>query len=335
MISESSHVENGIAPAGARNHLAYDGLVMLLRRTALAALIGNVLIVLTGGGVRLSGSGLGCPTWPRCTEDAYTPFGAMDVHKAIEFGNRMLGWVLGVIAVAVLVAAWRQRPVRRDLRRLALGGLFGILLQGGIGGVTVRTGLNPWIVGAHFLISMGLIALSYALWRRTDAGPAEAVHPRLRVLGWTVVTASALALTIGVLVTGSGPHSGDETAGRTGFDPELISQLHADAVFLLLGVTIAGWLVLRAVGAAAPSRATLTLLAVILGQGTIGFVQYFTGLPEVLVAAHMAGACLLWIAALAVLWSTGFGARTGDPTAAGSAPSGQAGHDAVDLVTVR
>jgi heme a synthase len=284
----------------------------VLRISAMTSLVANIIIVITGGAVRLTGSGLGCPTWPRCTDESYTSTAAMGINGAIEFGNRLLSIALGFIALATVIAAYRQTVKRADARALSLAILAGVGLQGVIGGITVRTGLNPWIVGVHFIISTGLITLCYALWRGTDADvaagpaarpPATAADRGLGLLGWAVTGASFAVITIGVLVTGSGPHSGDETAGRNGFDPILISQLHVDAVFLVLGLTVAGWLTLRAFGRLAAARAALILLAVLLGQGLIGFVQYFTHLPIILVGAHMAGACLVWVATLGLHWA--------------------------------
>ena len=278
-----------------------------LRPLALAALIANIALIVTGAAVRLTGSGLGCPTWPRCTDESYTTTAAMGVHGVIEFGNRLLTWVLGLIAVACLIAALRERPRRRPTSWLSVGVLAGIPAQGVIGGITVLTDLNPWVVGLHFLASMALVALSYALWRRTAEGdgPVVPLVPApLRHLGWLLTAVSAAVIAIGVVVTGSGPHAGDEDAKRTGLDPAAVSQAHADLVFLLIGLTVAMWFALRAVRAPRTAvRAALALLIIELSQGLIGFVQYFTRLPVVLVGVHMLGAALVWTGTLAVLWS--------------------------------
>lgn len=279
----------------------------LLRPLAFASLALNVVLVVTGAAVRLTDSGLGCPTWPRCTDASYTTTAAMGVHGAIEFGNRLLGVALGLIAVAVFLAALLAQPRRRSLIVLSLAAGLGIPAQGVVGGITVLTDLNPWVVGLHFVISTALIALTYALWRRTDEGdgpPSPLVPAPLRSLAYATAAAAAVVIALGVVVTGSGPHAGDANAKRNGLDPEMISQAHADAVFLLIGLTVALWFALRAVNAPqAAVRATLTLLVIELAQGLIGFVQYFTHLPVLLVAAHMLGASLVWVGALAVLWS--------------------------------
>jgi len=271
----------------------------LVRGLTLANLAANVGIVITGGLVRLTGSGLGCPTWPKCTDDSYTPVGAVDVHKVIEFGNRMVSIIVGVVAIATVVALWRHPQ-----RLLARWVLAGVLLQGVVGGITVRMDLSPYFVGPHFLLSMTLIALAYQLWRRTNPSSAP-TEPRLRPLGWAVTIAGAAVVVVGVVVTGSGPHSGDEKAVRTGLDPEMISQLHVDVVFLLLGLTVATFLAAHALRAWGVRRSATVLCGVLLAQGAIGFVQYFTHLPWVLVGFHVAGACAVWVATLGLLRSTG------------------------------
>ncbi|MEU8048044.1 COX15/CtaA family protein [Micromonospora echinofusca] len=295
----------------------------LLRRLALASIIANVGIVVTGGAVRLTASGLGCPTWPRCTDDSYVTTSEMGVHGVIEFGNRLLTFAVGVIALAVLVAVLLHRPRRRELIPLAVAVLFGIPAQAVVGGITVLTNLNPWVVGLHFLASMLVIAAAYALWRRIKdpAGPAVAVVPApLRTLTGLTTVVSAAVLVIGTWVTGSGPHAGDQGAARNGLDPETISQVHADSVFLLIGLSVALVFAFRAVGAQRAARAALVLVAVELGQGLIGFVQYFTNLPALLVGAHMLGSCLVLLVTLSVQWST----RERRPLAPSPAP------DAVD-----
>ena len=279
----------------------------LLRPLALANLIANVALVVTGAAVRLTGSGLGCPTWPRCTDQSYTTTSAMGVHGVIEFSNRILGVVLGLITLACLLAALLERPRRRSLVLLSMLALGSVPAQAVLGGLTVLSKLNPWVVGLHFLLSVGLIAAAWALWRRCDEGdqpPQPLVPAAIRALARLTGAAALAVIVAGVLVTGSGPHAGDEHAKRNGLDPQIVAQFHADLVFLLIGGSVALWLALRAV--AAPQRAiraALALVAIELAQGLIGFVQYFTHLPVVLVGAHMLGATLVWIGALAVLWS--------------------------------
>jgi heme a synthase len=294
----------------------------LLRPLALASLIANIGLIVTGGAVRLTGSGLGCPTWPKCTDASYTTTEAMGVHGVIEFGNRLLNFVLIAVALGCVVEAIRRRPRRWPLIVLSVGVLAYIPVQAMLGGITVLTKLNPWVVGLHFLASIGLITVAYALWRRTaegDRAPRLLVPAPLRQLGALTAIAGAAVIAVGVVVTGSGPHAGDEHAKRTGLDPAAVSQLHADLVFLLIGLSVALVLALRAVHAPAPTvRAAAVLIGIELGQGAIGFVQYFTHLPIVLVGFHLLGAALVWVGILNVLWSM----RTRD--AADSATPGPA-----------
>ena len=260
-----------------------------LRPLAWATLVANVVLVVTGGAVRLTGSGLGCPTWPRCTDTSFTPHGELDVHSAIEFGNRTLTFVLTAIAVATLVAAWGTG--RRDLRRLALVLALGIPAQAVIGGVTVLTDLNPWVVSFHLLCSLAIIGLAVLFLHRLSAPFEGAAHGPLVTLAWLTFASAWVVLYLGTVVTGSGPHAGDEDSARNGLDPLQVSQLHADMVFLFLGLTLGLFFAVRAAGQ--PARALHWLLVVIVLQGAIGFVQYFSDLPIVLVAFHMLGAALV------------------------------------------
>jgi heme a synthase len=279
----------------------------LLRGTALASVIINVGIVITGGAVRLTGSGLGCPTWPQCTGDSYVPTAAMGINGAIEFGNRTLTFVVSLIAVAGLVLAYLDRPRRRRLVRLSALVLLGVLAQALIGGLTVRSHLNPDVVGGHFLISIGLIAAAFAFWRATGESDQPA-HPAVPVplggLAWVLTGASLAVITVGTLVTGSGPHAGDAGAARNNLNPQTFAQIHADLVFLLIGLAIATWFAVRSVAARAATVRVSWLIGIIAAQGLIGFVQYFTNLPAILVGAHMAGACAVWLATLSVLYAT-------------------------------
>jgi cytochrome c oxidase assembly protein subunit 15 len=273
-------------------------------RIALANVVANGLIVVTGGAVRLTGSGLGCPTWPECTDGSIVPTAELAGHGLIEFGNRMLTFALVVVAVATLVAVIRS--VRRDLRPLAWASFLGIPAQAALGGITVLTGLNPWTVAAHFLLSMVLVAIATVLWLRSrEPGVGELVVRRpFALLATGIAVTVAAVLVAGTVVTGSGPHSGDPGAGRTGLDPELMSQLHADVVFLLIGLTVALLVALAATDSPGRvRRAARDLLIVELLQGVIGYVQYFTHLPALLVLLHMAGAVLITVYTARLLWS--------------------------------
>ena len=271
------------------------------RRLALASLVVLTAIVLTGAVVRLTDSGLGCD-WPRCTTTSVLPQGELPegpVKAAIEFGNRLLSVVVGLVVLATAVGAWRRRRSHPRELRLTAALFAGVLAQGILGGITVRTGLHPLTVAAHFLLSMVLLVAAVALVERTRPSGDMSVHRLLRRLAQVLLGVLAVTLVLGTLVTGSGPHSGDPDAERLPFDPAQISQLHADSVMLFLGLLIALVVALRATDAgAAAQRRSGELLAVALGQGLVGYVQYFTDLPIVLVAAHVLGACLVWIFAL-------------------------------------
>jgi cytochrome c oxidase assembly protein subunit 15 len=273
-------------------------------RVALANAVANGLIVVTGGAVRLTGSGLGCPTWPECTDGSVVPTQELAGHGLIEFGNRLLTFALTAVAVATVVAVFRSP--RRDLRPLAVLTLLGIPAQALLGGMTVLTGLNPWTVAAHFLVSSVLVALSTVLWLRSrEPGVGQLVVRRPfahLVTGIAVVTGAVLV--VGTVVTGSGPHSGDPEAGRTGLDPALVSQLHADLVFLLVGLTVALLVALHATDSPGRVRRAARDLLVVLGlQGVVGYVQYFTHLPALLVLLHMAGAVLITAFTARLVWS--------------------------------
>jgi heme a synthase len=259
-----------------------------LRSWAVASLIMNIVIVVTGGLVRLTGSGLGCPTWPGCTEDSYVSHPELGIHGAIEFGNRMLTLVLVTAAALTFISAMLYREdgrPRTDLRWLAGGLALGIPLQGVIGGITVLTQLNPYVVGLHLLLSMVLIALAVWLVRKTWHLAPIGVS-RLSVIATRVTFVLMwLAIWLGTLVTGSGPHAGDENAPRNGLDVMLLIRFHTSVVYAAVAASILCFALLR-------SRAVLLLLLVELVQVGIGVAQYQLGMPIWLVALHLLGASL-------------------------------------------
>lgn len=278
-----------------------------LKRWANWALVANLVtqiaIVVTGGLVRLTGSGLGCPTWPQCVPGSYTPVVQQPegIHSYIEFGNRTLTGVIGLVALAALVAVALDVRRRRRPRRLvvlAAVPLVGVFVQAVLGGITVLTHLSPATVAAHFLVSALIVAASTVLLSRVQAsdGPTRlAVRAEVKWLVWALAGLTAVVLVLGTVVTGSGPHSGDADApARFGLDPRSISWLHADAVLVWFGVLLAILVALRL--SEAPLRRALIVLGVGLAQGLIGYVQYFTGLPVIAVALHLLGACLLVVA---------------------------------------
>jgi cytochrome c oxidase assembly protein subunit 15 len=255
-------------------------------------------LILTGGAVRLTGSGLGCPTWPECTPGSYTPVpnqaeGAL--HAWIEFGNRLL--TFGLVAVSLIVLAHVLITKRRDLRLLAVGQLLGILGQGILGGITVLTDLHPLPVAGHLLLSIILVAAAVSLYDRREV-PVERIKQSdklISMLSRSHIALSFIVIVLGTLVTGSGPHAGDEQARRFGFDIRTVAILHADAVIALFGLTLAVAVAVRTNKVILRKIYIFTWIA--LAQGAIGYIQYFTGIPEVLVAAHLLGATLVWIAA--------------------------------------
>ena len=254
-------------------------------------------LVVTGGAVRLTGSGLGCPTWPECTPGSYTPVphpAEEALHVWIEFANRLLTFVLVIAAVVVLAAVLRTG--RKDLRGLALGQFLGIFGQGVLGGITVLTDLHPLPVAGHLILSIILIAGATSL-RAQRFAPRVAETPAslTKKIASVHVITSFVVIVLGTLVTGSGPHAGDEKAQRFGFDIQTVAWIHADVVIFLLGTTFAFFV---ATGTSVATKRRLKIFTVIaLAQGAIGYIQYFTGIPEVLVAAHLLGATLVWIAA--------------------------------------
>ncbi len=272
---------------------------MKLRRFLYGALLTlQTALVVTGGAVRLTGSGLGCPTWPECTPGSYTPVAHQaegQLHAWIEFGNRLLTFALVAASLAVLAHVLATK--RKDLRLLAVGQLLGILGQGVLGGITVLTDLHPLPVAGHLLLSIILIAGAASLYSRRElrAVKRENLEPLTKRFSLAHIALSFIVIILGTLVTGSGPHAGDEKARRFGFDIRTVAWLHADVVIALFGLTAAFYILVRSDKELSRKIAVFTGIA--LAQGAIGYIQYFTGIPEILVAAHLLGATLVWIAA--------------------------------------
>ena len=278
------------------------------RRIFALNIVAQCAIVVTGALVRLTASGLGCPTWPDCSDGSLIPVArqAEGFHKYIEFGNRMLTFALALIILAALIAAIRHRPRRKVLIGLAFLLFAGVAAQAVIGGITVLTGLNPLSVAAHFLVSAGLIAVSVALYERGNEsfdGPKTIiVRKELLIVARVLVALGFVIVVLGTVVTGSGPHSGDSNVvNRLPLDPRVVSWIHADVVLLFVGLVFALALGLRLTQASAVAqRRVWVLIAIVLLQGFVGYTQYFTGLPELLVAVHVAGACAVWWATLRI-----------------------------------
>lgn len=295
---------------GQRLARSWLGRPLALRRLALASIVANVVIVVGGGTVRLTASGLGCPTWPSCTNGSLTPTKAYAVHGIIEFTNRQLTFVLGLVALVTLIAALVQRR-----ERALAGWALGIIpIQAVVGGISVKTDLNPWVVSLHFLVSIGIIAVTVVLYRRLDPSPVapaaailsgRAALP-LRWLARALVLVSAAVLIAGTVVTGAGPHAGDKNSSgkvhRNGLNVASMAQLHADLVMILIGLTVGLLALVYVIDAGRTARRSVWLLvAVEVAQAGIGYAQYFTGVPAALVGLHMLGACLTWIAVIVVL----------------------------------
>ncbi|MGO1193651.1 MAG: COX15/CtaA family protein [Nesterenkonia sp.] len=279
---------------------------------AWATLISNIGIIVTGGAVRLTASGLGCPEWPRCTADSWVSTPEMGINGAIEFGNRLLTYVLIAISVAMFLAVVRLWHTHRPLVIYSLAIGFGIPLQGVIGGITVWTNLNPWVVGLHFILSCGLVMLAAMLLNRITLelkhqggvgrplvdGERDAVTTGLTPI---VLLAGWAAVILGTIVTGTGPHAGDPGSPRHEFTPEMITRLHVVPVYILCAAAIV--IVIRQRGLAASSgqrRAAWFLVAVIVLQGALGYWQHLTGLPILLVVLHMLGAAMTIVACTTV-----------------------------------
>ncbi|GAB3601733.1 COX15/CtaA family protein [Microbacterium aureliae] len=263
-----------------------------LRVFAWLSFLSEVIIIGTGGAVRLTGSGLGCPTWPTCTAESLVATPEMGIHGAIEFGNRLMTGLVGILAVVVLVIVIARYRRRRRLLVLAAVVVAGVVAQAVVGGITVLTGLNPFIVGFHYVASLALVCVTAAFLALMDepAGPRTRVVPRATaLLAHATSVAMVLTIAMGVLTTGAGPHSGDAAAGRNGFDAELLEHVHAWPGYALLLLTVLLLIAVRRRGAAAARllRWTTALLGIELVQIAIGLYQARNGLPELAVGAHM------------------------------------------------
>lgn len=277
-----------------------------VRRMALASLAGQIVLIVTGGAVRLTSSGLGCPTWPRCTAESLAATPEMGLHGIVEFGNRMLTFALAAVALVMLVMLWKVRRKRRDLFVLALGLLASVPAQALIGGVTVLTGLNPWVVGLHFLVSMALVVVAMLLvnraWGRTGNYATlalPALPPTTRPVTAGTAAAAGAAVVLGVVVTGAGPHAGDAQAPRNGLDWELVSHIHAVPAYLVALGAVFALVLIRVRRITGPIHTAVTVvLGLIVLQAGIGIAQYHLGIPVQLVALHMLTAALLMAAAV-------------------------------------
>lgn len=279
-----------------------------VRVAAWASLVSQILIIGTGGAVRLTGSGLGCPTWPRCTEDSFVTTAEMGFHGIIEFGNRLLTFVLIIIAILMFAFVIRMRRERPELFRLSLVLGLGIPGQAVIGGITVLTDLNPYVVGLHYLLSAVLVGLAAILLYRVRVGQKSqqwAVPSTVRLLTTVLYGVLGVSIVMGILTTGSGPHAGDGGAARNGLDSWLLQHLHAWPSYVVTGLTVTlvalAWF--AGVGSARFRASATGLLAVTLVQVGVGLYQARNGLPELFVGVHMVLAAVLVALATTLLLS--------------------------------
>jgi cytochrome c oxidase assembly protein subunit 15 len=293
---------------------------MLLAKKSLRGRVLGLLVflqsalIVTGGSVRLTGSGLGCPTWPECTPGSYVPVANQaegQLHAWIEFGNRLLTFVLLICALAVVtfsVRVAKNAANKERVRSLAALQILGIFGQGMLGGVTVLTDLHPLTVAAHYLLSILLIAGAISLRYELIGTPVEKTTGLISFLMPIFVWLTFLVLVAGTIVTGSGPHAGDEKAQRFGFDPQVVSWLHADLVIALIVLAVMLLLIAHQSGMSLLVRRIGIFLLIAFSQGVIGYIQYFTGLPEALVAAHLIGSTLVWgsVWSIAKISNSGF-----------------------------
>lgn len=272
-----------------------------LRLYSWLSLISQIVIVVTGGAVRLTASGLGCPTWPKCTDDSWVNTPEMEIHGVIEFANRLLTFVLLVVALLTFAVAVRIRRQNRLVFWLALGLGLGIVLQAVIGGITVLTGLNPWVVGLHFLVSGVLIAMATVLvYGRESRNDRVRIGKRPQLEAWlsgAITVVGILTVLVGIVVTGAGPHAGDLDTPRNGLDLEIWQHYHSWPGYALLALLFAA-LALRValVGAKWTDwrfRALLLTLLISSAQAVVGVVQSRLGVPAFLVGVHMLGAAVI------------------------------------------
>lgn len=298
-----------------------------LRWASTASLVVSVLIVLGGGIVRVTGSGLGCPTWPTCDTTSLTPTPAMGIHAVIEFSNRMLTVVLCIAVAWVIIAARLQKPRVRSITRLAWSQFWLVLVNAVAGGVSVWTGLNPYVVAFHFVMAMGLLTTTTLTWHRVHEAAVSKdalsrITPPARVLSWVLAALTAVLIVIGTLVSGSGPHSGDTVeVPRMAFDWIDITIVHGVLGTLTLVVAIVLGVVLWHSHAVIPLRRTATFIAVVIVQAAVGLAQSLTALPSLLVAIHLLLAALVWVGVLRVLLDVNPGLFPSVHMAAGDATS--------------
>lgn len=302
----------------------------LYRVITMAALVALATIVVTGGAVRLTGSGMGCTTWPNCESGSLVPRGSTGEHGWIEFLNRLFTGVLSVAVILAVLGARRRAPRRADLVRWSWGLVAGVGAQAVLGGIVVLLHVAPLAVAGHYLLSAVLVWNAVVLHHKASE-PAGVLHPRAtpQLLRWSrsLVALGGVVLVAGTVVTGSGPHGGDEAADRLPFAITTVARLHSAAVWTFLAVALVVLHRLRRGDASADvlGRGNL-LVGLVVAQGTLGYIQYATGVPELLVAGHLLGSVLVWIAVLRLhlALTAPLPARAGAPSRAAPAPAAPA-----------
>jgi len=262
------------------------------------SLASQILIVVTGGAVRLTASGLGCPTWPKCTEDSITNVPEQGIHGFIEFANRLLTFVLILIALLTFIAIVRSGKAKRKgmvWPSFSLG--LGIIAQAIIGGISVLTNLNPWVVGLHFIVSSVLISIASILVWRFYKPEHQPVPYSVYLLTPWIALSGIVALVVGVVVTGAGPHAGDANSPRNGLDLEIWQHLHSYPGYLSIALTFVTLLLLVRVNklnaVSLSTKITFWLFIALAIQAIIGIAQSRMGVPPILVGLHMLGASLI------------------------------------------
>ncbi len=273
---------------------------------AWASLVTEVIIVGTGGSVRLTASGLGCPTWPQCTPGSLVPTPELGYHALVEFSNRMMSGVVAVVALVTFLLLVRLRKSRPELFWLSLSLGILVLVQAGIGGITVLSSLESYIVGLHFVLSAIMVILATALvWHVTgSAMRASADSNCIRVLAWIIAGLAGVTVIVGILTTGSGPHAGDIDTPRNGLPTVLMEHLHAWPAYALFAATILMVVASWRYSFAATRTLSLWLLVAEFLQIGVGLYQSRNGLPSLAVGIHMVFACVLLAVATSVFLST-------------------------------
>lgn len=253
------------------------------------------VIVVSGAAVRLSGSGLGCADWPNCNEERFIDVSS--VHGAIEQVNRLFTGVVTVLVMAAVLAARLLPERRRDLERLAWLLVVGVIGQIVLGGVVVLTDLNPVANQGHFVLSMFLVGTGLVLVRKAGgSAPRVELPVRERRVVRTIGLAAGLAILTGTVVTGAGPHAGDEDAPRLDVGIETVARVHGIAVMVALAAIVFLVVSTRRRGLGTLGPRVETLLAVGVVQATVGYVQYFNDIPALLVGVHVALATAFFLA---------------------------------------